>query len=87
RWVEYSKAKDLMIEHTDIPEARWRQVEGDDKRRARLNVIQDILNAIEYEDIIPGPINLGPRPQRDKHYKRPPRDHHYIVEKSEDKSS
>ncbi|MEO0491764.1 MAG: polyphosphate kinase 2, partial [Cyanobacteria bacterium J06659_2] len=32
RWVEYSKAKDLMVEHTDIPEARWRQVEGDSKR-------------------------------------------------------
>ena len=31
RWVEYSKAKDIMIEHTDIPEARWRQMEGDEK--------------------------------------------------------
>lgn len=79
RWVEYSKAKDLMIEHTDIPEARWRQVEGDNKRRARLNVIQDILNAIDYQDIIPGVIELEPRPKRDKHYDRPPREKHYIV--------
>lgn len=79
RWVEYSKAKDLMIEHTDIPEARWRQVEGDDKRRARLNVIQDILNAIDYQNIVPGVIELEPRPESDKHYKRPPRDNHYIV--------
>lgn len=80
RWVEYSKAKDLMIEHTDIPEARWRQVEGDDKRRARLNVMQDILKSIPYEDIIPGPLELEPRPPRDRHYTRPPRDNHYIVE-------
>jgi len=79
RWVEYSKAKDLMIEHTDIPEARWRQVEGDDKRRARLNVIQDILNAIDYQNIVSGVIALEPRPESDKHYKRPPRDNHYIV--------
>lgn len=79
RWVEYSKAKDIMIEHTDIPEARWRQVEGDDKRRARLNVLQDILNTIHYEDMIPGVIDLAPRPERDAHYSRPPRDNHYIV--------
>lgn len=80
RWVEYSKAKDIMIEHTDIPEARWRQVEGDDKRSARLNVIQDILSSIYYEDMIPGVIKLEPRPPRDKHYIRPPRQNHYILE-------
>ncbi|MHA2279258.1 MAG: polyphosphate kinase 2, partial [Candidatus Kariarchaeaceae archaeon] len=34
KWVDYSKAKDIMFEHTDIPEARWYQIEGDDKRRA-----------------------------------------------------
>ncbi|MGJ3237910.1 MAG: polyphosphate kinase 2 [Anaerolineae bacterium] len=79
QWLEYAKAKDIMIEHTDIPEARWRQVEGNDKRRARLNVIQDILNAIEYEDIIPGVIELEPRPERENHYERPPRDNHYVV--------
>lgn len=79
RWVEYSKAKDIMIEHTDIPEARWRQVEGNDKRRARLNVINDILEAIDYSDIIPGVIELEPRPDKDEHYVRPPRDNYYIV--------
>jgi len=79
RWVEYSKAKDIMIEHTDIPEARWRQVEGDDKRSARLNVMRDILDAVHYEDIIPGPIKLDSRPPRDRDYRRPPRDGHYEV--------
>lgn len=79
RWVEYSKAKDLMIEHTDIPEARWRQMEGDDKNLTRLNVIRDILHAIPYKDVIPGVIKLGPRPPRDKHYVRPPRDNQYII--------
>lgn len=80
RWVEYSKAKDIMIEHTDIPEARWRQIESDDKRRTRLNVIHDVLEAIDYKDIIPGVIELPERPPRDKHYVRPPRDKYYLIE-------
>ena len=80
RWVEYSKAKDIMIEHTDIPEARWRQMEGEDKRRARLNVIRDMLEAIPYENVIPGVIKLGPRPPRDKNYDRPPRNNQYIIQ-------
>ena len=54
KWVEYSKAKDIMLEHSDIPEARWYQVDGDDKRRARLNCISHILAKIPYEDAIPG---------------------------------
>jgi len=37
KWVEFSKAKDVVMEHTDIPEARWHQVDGDDKLRAGLN--------------------------------------------------
>jgi polyphosphate kinase 2 (PPK2 family) len=39
RWVEYSKAKDAMFAHTDIKQAPWYVVDGDDKKRARLNVI------------------------------------------------
>lgn len=80
RWVEYSKAKDLMIEHTDIPEARWRQIESNDKRRTRLNVIRDILQAIPYQNVIPGVMELPERPPRDVHYVRPPRDNQYIIE-------
>jgi hypothetical protein len=77
-------AKDIMIEHTDIPEARWRQVEGDSKRLARLNVIQDILGAVDYKNIIPGVIELDERPPRDEYYSRPPRDNYYIVENKYD---
>ena len=80
RWVEYSKAKDAMIEHTDIPESRWRQVESNDKRRLRLNVIRDILGAVPYEDVIPGAMKLPPRPPQQDYFSRPPRDTHYIVE-------
>ena len=78
QWLEYSRAKDIMIEHTDIPEARWRQVDGNDKRRTRLNVIRDILASIDYENIIPGPIELEPRPEQ-KEIERPPQDNYYLV--------
>ena len=32
RYVDYSRAKDEMFVHTDIPEAPWWVVEADDKR-------------------------------------------------------
>ena len=44
KWVEYSRAKDEMFKHTDMPEAPWYTVEADDKRRARLNCIAHILS-------------------------------------------
>ena len=79
RWVEYSKAKDLMLEYTDIPECRWHQVESDNKELARLTVIHHILSKIPYEDIIPKKLELSPRPAPDVHYVRPPRNRHVIL--------
>lgn len=78
-WVEYSKAKDIMFEHTDIPEARWYQVESDDKRRARLNLIHHLLSMIDYRDVTPELLDLPERPPDDEHYVRPPRDAHIVV--------
>jgi len=71
RWVEYSKAKDAMFAHTDIKQAPWYVVDGDDKKRARLNVITHLLNMIDYEDLTPEPILLPPR-QSEHGYVRPP---------------
>ena len=71
RWVEYSKAKDAMFAHTDIKQAPWYVVDGDDKKRARLNVITHLLNMIDYEDLTPEPIVLPPR-QDERGYVRPP---------------
>lgn len=73
RWVEYSKAKDAMFVHTDIPEAPWYVVDGEVKKRARLNVISHLLSLIEYEDLTPEPIEL-PERQEDIGYVRPPLD-------------
>ena len=71
RWVEYSMAKDEMFAHTDIKQAPWYVVNGDDKKRARLNVIHHLLSLIPYEDLTPEAIVLPPR-QRDSGYVRPP---------------
>jgi polyphosphate kinase len=71
RWVEYSMAKDEMFAHTDIKQAPWYVVNGDDKKRARLNVIHHFLSLIPYEDLTPDPIVLPPR-QPDSGYVRPP---------------
>jgi polyphosphate kinase 2 len=79
RWVEFSKAKDMMLQHTDIPEARWYQIESDDKRRARLHCIRHLLSLIPYEDVIPPPLVLSRRPPPDQYYVRPPRSAHIVV--------
>jgi len=71
RWVEYSMAKDEMFAHTDIKQSPWYVVNGNDKKRARLNVIHHLLSLIPYEDLTPEPIVLPPR-QRDSGYVRPP---------------
>ena len=71
RWVEYSKAKDEMFAHTDIKQAPWYVVQGDDKERARLNVITHLLSLIDYQDLTPERIELPPR-QEDHGYVRPP---------------
>jgi len=49
RWYEYSRARDIMLEHTDTEDAPWYIVPSDDKRRARLNCIRHLLSLIPYK--------------------------------------
>ncbi len=53
RWEDYTKAKEEMFERTNIPEAPWFIVEGNDKKRARLNCIDHLLKQIPYTDDVP----------------------------------
>jgi polyphosphate kinase 2 len=50
-WYAYSRARDQMLEATDTPYAPWRILRSDDKRRARLNGIAQILSLIPYAEI------------------------------------
>ena len=78
RWVEYSRAKDIMFSKTHIPEAPWFTVEADDKRRARLNCLRHVLSKVPYEDMTPEAIEMPPRPQQGD-YKRPPFNEQFFV--------
>jgi polyphosphate kinase 2 len=61
RWEQYTKAKEDMFERTNIPEAPWHIVEGNDKKRARLNCISHLLSLIPYEAVEHQPIVLPER--------------------------
>jgi len=81
KWVEYSKAKDEMFNHTDIKQAPWYVVEADVKKHARLNCISHLLSMIPYEDLTPGKIKL-PKRQVGAGYVRPPfTDQNFVPEK------
>ncbi len=78
RWVEFSRAKDAMFAHTNIPEAPWFTVQADDKRRARLNCIRHLLSKVPYEDMTPEAIELPPR-KSGKTYQRPPLNEQFFI--------
>ena len=81
KWIEYSKAKDIMFAHTDIKQAPWYVVNADNKKRARLNCISHLLSMIPYKDLKPRPIKLPPR-QKKVGYVRPPlEDQNFVPEK------
>ena len=72
RWEDYSRAKDEMFVHTDIPEAPWHVLESDDKRKARINMMAHLLNTVPYRDVQPPALKLPPRPPS-RGYVRVPR--------------
>ncbi len=51
RWEDYTRAKEQMFTRTNIPEAPWYIVEGNDKKRARLNCIDHLLQQVPYEPV------------------------------------
>ena len=69
RWEQYTKAKEAMLERTHIPEARWWIVEGDDKKRARLNCIHHLLTQIPYREV-PHPKVVLPKRVHNPNYSR-----------------
>ncbi len=73
KWEDYSRAKDQMLVHTDIPEAPWWVVDSDDKRISRLNMIHHLVSSIDFGEVQRVPIALPARPASTG-YLRPPRD-------------
>jgi len=69
RWEQYTKAKEEMFARTNIPEAPWTIVEGNDKKRARLNCIAHLLSCVPYEDV-PHEAVVLPERVYNPHYER-----------------
>ena len=78
RWVQYSRAKDEMFAHCDVPDSPWYDVEADDKKRARINCIAHLLSVIPYRSHKAVRTTLPPRPPAGD-YTRPPRDRYHQV--------
>ena len=68
RWFDYSRARDDMFKATDTSWAPWFVVRSDDKRRARLNIVKDLLGRIPYETAPREKVKL-PKRQKQGDYK------------------
>jgi polyphosphate kinase 2 len=69
RWEEYTKAKEVMLERTHMPEARWWVVHAVDKKRARLNFIDHLLKQFPYREVLKPEVVLPGRIHHE-HYSR-----------------
>jgi polyphosphate kinase len=78
RWEDYSRAKDEMFVHTDIPEAPWYVVDSADKRRARINMIAHLLSTVPYHDVQRRPLELPPRPATSGYVRAPRESQTYV---------
>jgi polyphosphate kinase 2 len=81
RWVQYSKAKDAMMAHTNIDEAPWYVIDADIQEHAQLNCMAHMLNLIPYKDLTPEREELPPREREDTGYVRPPMSEQTFVPK------
>ncbi len=48
-WDEYTRYKDAMFAHTNTPQCPWTIIKANKKTRARIEVIENILNRIPYK--------------------------------------
>jgi polyphosphate kinase len=61
RWDDYSRARDDMFAATDTDFAPWTVAVSDDKKRARLNIIADLLARVPYEEAPRAKVRLPKR--------------------------
>ncbi|MCB1356613.1 MAG: polyphosphate kinase 2 [Maritimibacter sp.] len=80
RWVEYSRAKDVMFSHTDIKQAPWYVVNSDIKKHARLDCISHLLSQVPYQDVTPEEIVLEERPPQTGYVRPPLEEQNFVPE-------
>ena len=71
RWEDYTRAKEIMLERTHIPEAPWWIVQAVDKKKARLNCIHHLLQQMPYVEV-EHPQVVVPERVRHEDYERQP---------------
>ena len=71
RWEDYTRAKEVMLERTHIPEAPWWVVQAVDKKRSRLNCIHHLLQQIPYHEVEQAAVQLPPRERREDYIRQP----------------
>ena len=65
KWFEYSRARDMMLKATDTKWAPWRIVRSDEKKRARLNCVAELLDLIPYKKVPREKVHLPDRSMKD----------------------
>jgi len=71
RWEDYTRAKEVMLERTHIPEAPWWVVQAVDKKRSRLNCIHHLLEQMPYYEVEHPTVQLPPRERREDYIRQP----------------
>jgi len=79
-WESYTKAKEVMLERTHTPDAKWWLVTADDKKRARLNCLHHLLSQIPYREIKRPPVKLPARMHNPKYFRGEIPDAMYVPE-------
>ncbi len=80
RWEDYSRARDEMMVHTDIPQSPWYVVESDVKKHARLNMMAHLLSTLPYHEVERPKVHLPEHPVVSGTYQRPSRELYNYVE-------
>lgn len=81
RWEEYTKAKEIMLERTHIPEAPWWVVQAVDKKKARLNCIAHLLEQLPYHEVAHPAVELPARVRNPDYLRQPVPAEMYVPER------
>ncbi|AMO25015.1 polyphosphate kinase 2 [Ramlibacter solisilvae] len=70
-WEDYTRAKEVMLARTHIPEAPWWVVQADHKKKARLNCIHHLLSQVPYQEVPHTQVVMPERVRHEDYSRRP----------------
>ncbi|GAA0770620.1 polyphosphate kinase 2 [Ideonella azotifigens] len=80
RWEAYTRAKEVMLERTHIPESPWWIVQAVDKKKARLNCMTHLLSQFDYSEVPHPPVELPARVRHADYSRNPVPDEMIVPE-------